>query len=137
MWSANDAGAVQRVLDGYREYFSTTIAHNTRNIKRLAYTLAVRRSLMAWRTFAIVDTATGELSATKAVRASSGLGLAFVFTGQGAQYCDMGLELLRYPIFEQSLKLSDAFLTSFGCEWSVFGRSPTPSMFGAMTHGPL
>nr|APX44009.1 polyketide synthase [Pestalotiopsis microspora] len=120
VWSANDAGAVQRVLDGYREYFSTTIAHNKRNIERLAYTLAVRRSLMAWRTFAIVDTATGELSAAKAIRASSGLGLAFVFTGQGAQYCDMGLELLRYPVFEESLKLSDAFLTSFGCEWSVF-----------------
>ncbi|KAI1087949.1 putative polyketide synthase [Rostrohypoxylon terebratum] len=126
VWSANDAGAVQRLLDRYREYFSTNIAHNARNIQRLAYTLAVQRSLMAWRSFAVVDTATGELSTAEATRASSGLGLAFVFTGQGAQYCDMGLELLRYPVFEESLKLSDAFLTSFGCKWSVFDEIRNP-----------
>lgn len=122
MWSAPDAGAVRRVLDGYKEYFGAQTAGNASKLERLAYTLAERRSVMAWRSFAVVDADTRQLSAAEATRASSNGGIAFVFTGQGAQHVGMGLELLRYPIFEASLKRSDEILASQGCEWSLFGK---------------
>ncbi|KAH8889473.1 hypothetical protein GQ53DRAFT_869901 [Thozetella sp. PMI_491] len=120
VWSAADAGAIRRMLASYQVYFETHTAGDARKLEQLAYTLATRRSLMAWRSFAVVDAKTRELTATTAVRVSSGGGIAFVFTGQGAQYAGMGLELLRYPIFEESLKRSNEVLASLGCEWSIF-----------------
>ncbi|RYC59250.1 hypothetical protein CHU98_g6953 [Xylaria longipes] len=120
VWSAADAGAVQRMLDAYQVYFRTHTAGDASKLEQLAYTLAMRRSIMAWRSFAVVDAETRELSASKPVRASSGGGIAFVFTGQGSQHVGMGLELLRYPIFKASFKRSDEVLASFGCEWSLF-----------------
>ncbi|RWA08359.1 hypothetical protein EKO27_g6749 [Xylaria grammica] len=120
VWSAADASAVQRMLDAYQVYFHTHTSGDSNKLEQLAHTLAMRRSIMAWRSFAVVDAETRELSAARAVRASSSGGIAFVFTGQGAQYVGMGLELLQYPIFKASLKRSDEVLASFGCEWSLF-----------------
>lgn len=122
VWSAADSGAIKRMVDAYEAYFRTQIAGDASKVHQLAYTLAMRRSLMSWRSFAVVDAETREISATKAVRCSSGLGLAFVFTGQGAQYPGMGLELLQYPLFEASLKRSDQYFANFGCVWSLFSK---------------
>ncbi|KAI0965030.1 fatty acid synthase S-acetyltransferase [Xylaria arbuscula] len=120
VWSAADVAAIQRMLEAYQEYFRTRVAGNDSKLDQLAHTLAMRRSIMAWRSFSLVDADTYKFSATKAVRASTGGGICFVFTGQGAQYVGMGLELLRYSVFEASLKRSDEILASFGCEWSLF-----------------
>ncbi|KAJ0123078.1 Polyketide synthase [Diaporthe amygdali] len=48
------------------------------------------------------------------------LSLIFLFTGQGAQYVRMGLELMHYPVFSQSLKHSGDYLKkSLGCKWDL------------------
>ncbi|KAI0100989.1 fatty acid synthase S-acetyltransferase [Nemania sp. FL0031] len=119
-WSAADAGAARRTIDAYQAYFTAHVAGNVGKLEQLAHTLATRRSIMSWRSFAIVDAEDRQLSPTKAVRAGPGGTIAFVFTGQGAQYADMGLELLRYPVFRTSLQRSDDALASIGCEWSLF-----------------
>ncbi|KUI64108.1 Lovastatin diketide synthase LovF [Cytospora mali] len=122
VWSAADAGAVQRMLSAYRDYFNAHITGNDSKLNQLAFTLGTRRSIMPWRTFGIADSETTELSAAKAVRTSSSPtdAIAFVFTGQGAQYAGMGLDLLQYAVFQSSLKRSDDILASLGCEWSLF-----------------
>ncbi|TGJ80280.1 hypothetical protein E0Z10_g8483 [Xylaria hypoxylon] len=120
VWSAADAGAVRRMIEAYQAYFITHTAGDVGKLEQLAHTLAMRRSIMSWRSFAIVDAETRELSVMKAVRATSVGAIAFVFTGQGAQYAGMGLELLQYPVFKASLQRSDDALTSIGCEWSLF-----------------
>lgn len=51
--------------------------------------------------------------------------LAFVFTGQGAQWARMGLGLMHYPAFQQSLKSADAYLKKLGSDWSVLGEFDT------------
>jgi hypothetical protein len=82
---------------------------------------------MPWRTFAVVDGVDGnggptQLTPTVPVRASSEKGsIGFIFTGQGAQYVGMGLELLQYPIFESSLRASGQIFASLGAEWSIRG----------------
>lgn len=96
-------------------------------LDQLAYTLAVRRSQLSWRAFSVVDAATSTteksgLEVSNPVRSSSQNGLAFIFTGQGAQYTGMGLALLRYPVFEQTLRRLDGILASLGCTWSLFGK---------------
>ncbi|KAK3933755.1 thiolase-like protein [Diplogelasinospora grovesii] len=60
------------------------------------------------------------LSAAKPVRSSGEAGLAFVFTGQGAQYADMGWDLIhQYPLFAESLERIGEIYSSLGCEWDL------------------
>lgn len=47
--------------------------------------------------------------------------VAFVFTGQGAQYHQMGAELSRYEVFAQTLTNADELLARFGAGWSLTG----------------
>lgn len=47
--------------------------------------------------------------------------IAFVFTGQGVQYHQMGVELSRYEVFAQTLRSADQQLARFGAGWSLKG----------------
>lgn len=131
-WSAADAGALKRMIKSYEGYVSAMDCTNTMT-DRLAYTLAVRRSLLPWRAFSVVQPTTisqnAEMPSTLHLHASVPVRasverkcMAFVFTGQGAQYEAMGLGLLVYPVFRKSLDRSSAIFATFGCQWSLLGK---------------
>ncbi|KAI0857122.1 hypothetical protein F4860DRAFT_367760 [Xylaria cubensis] len=137
VWTAADRNALERVLQLYSHYVHEKVHGDGNKLSELAYTLGARRSIMPWRAFAILDpiqsgNINGEhqndvksrphLTPETLSRASNeDLSAAFVFTGQGAQYPGMGLELVKhYPIFLESLKCSDKALAKLGCEWSIF-----------------
>lgn len=127
VWSAADNKAIQRLIEEYRVFYNISGSSQPHKLDQLAYTLAGRRSLLSWRTFAVVDAATNTtessgLDVANPVHSSSQNGLAFIFTGQGAQYTGMGLALLRYPVFEQTLRRLDGILASLGCTWSLLGE---------------
>lgn len=92
----------------------------------LADTLARQRSLMAWRSFAVVDSLSdlrdlqSKLSQPK--RSGKSANATFVFTGQGAQYYQMGIELCNFPVFEASLRRSEAAFHELGSTWSLLGK---------------
>ncbi|KAH7413553.1 hypothetical protein DE146DRAFT_626698 [Phaeosphaeria sp. MPI-PUGE-AT-0046c] len=133
VWSAADAASLQRMLHVYQDFYKRSIHHDADRLNRLCYTLATRRSVMSWRTFAVVsppDDAAEDSSSNTDVatvlvteqprRASNETGtIAFVFTGQGAQYSGMGVELVRYQVFKYSVAKSDRYLARIGCHWSV------------------
>lgn len=134
IWSAADAGATNRTLQAYQSYYDAYVINNYPKLDQLAYTLGTRRSLMPWRTFAVVNGVNGnsrppQLPSAPPVRASpEKVSIGLVFTGQGAQYAGMGLELLQYPVFESSLRTSDETFAGLGAEWSLLGKSlPTSS----------
>ena len=90
----------------------------------LAYTLAEKSSHLPWRSFVVGDSPERLLAALKTTkvewtRAVSSPTVAFVFTGQGAQWVGMGRELLSFPQFYESLKAADKYLRSLGASWSV------------------
>jgi acyl transferase domain-containing protein len=126
VWSGADQKSAERVTLDYREYYKTKILGNPSSLNDLAITLSQRRSHMPWRSYALAGhephSRDGAFSATKPIRSSPKPKLAFVFTGQGAQYAHMGLGLLRYPVFKETLKQVDAAYRDFGCTWSVFGK---------------
>ena len=136
VFSASDPGAIQRMVSDYENYFHSRIAGHSQMLAQFAYTLAARRSIMPWRTFALMDATYGIVGGEeqdiiippsfpifRPARASTEKNsIAFVFTGQGAQHAGMGLELMQYNAFGESLRKSNDILTSLGCEWSIFGK---------------
>jgi acyl transferase domain-containing protein len=133
VWSAKDANALAQMVEKYERYYLSHIAGQRDKLRQLTYTLATRRTFLPWRSYAIVqgDNVSSStplhdfsLSSTKPTRLpTAASGAAWIFTGQGAQYMGMGLDLLRYPLFEQTLRKCDAFFKTFGCQWSLFGNS--------------
>ncbi|KAJ0117477.1 hypothetical protein J7T55_003893 [Diaporthe amygdali] len=124
VWSAKDEATLTKMLQDHEQYFTTNIYGSAPRLEKLAYTLAARRSVMNWRCYSVVSTDMSaenpaRLQPSRGVRPSREKGLAFVFTGQGAQYARMGLELLQYPVFESSLAKADSFYHQLGAEWSI------------------
>lgn len=125
IWSAQDQGAAKRMLDNYAQYYHEHIAGDPGRLNQLSYTLAKRRSAMVWRSFAIADEAANEpIKQSTPVRVTADTtGIAFVFTGQGAQYAGMGIGLMDYPVFAKSILASETIFRKLGAPWSLIGMS--------------
>ncbi|KAI1127899.1 hypothetical protein F5Y10DRAFT_242011 [Nemania abortiva] len=124
IWSASDENALKRMIREYGVYYMSRTYNSQTNLDQLAHTLATRRSELSWRGYAVIDsshvvTDKEPFPMRKPVRASIRKGLAFVFTGQGAQYAKMGLELLKYSEFKTALLDASKVLESLGCAWSI------------------
>lgn len=129
VWSAEDEGVLGRMIDAYSQYaHSLKIPQEEESafLGELAQMLSEKRSQLSWRAYSVVDSLSAlralPASASKPVHTTRSLALGYIFTGQGAQYYGMGRQLITYPVFENSLRLCDDALRSFGCPWSVFGR---------------
>lgn len=135
IWSAADQSAAQRMVASYQSYFQENIIGDEDKLAQLAYTLAARRSVHPWRTYSVVgtrdtianssidDADITPVSVSRPVRAATeDISISFVFTGQGAQYPGMGLELLQYSAFAESLHKSDAIFKTLGSDWSITGK---------------
>ncbi|CAM1502592.1 Fc.00g073680.m01.CDS01 [Cosmosporella sp. VM-42] len=127
--SSHDEDGVLRARDTYIEYLSSRLAKAELKLEEglfledLSYTLASKRTHHAWRSFSIAKSQTGLQTSfnqmQKPTRAKSEPRLAFLFTGQGAQWPAMGMELMAYPAFQQSLLDADQYLNELGCSWSL------------------
>lgn len=91
----------------------------------LSYTLGERRSKLDWAVAHVAsdyEELLQKLSApdVAATRSSKKARVGFVFTGQGAQWPRMGLELMKYTTFRVSVQEADDYLTQhLDCPWSV------------------
>lgn len=95
------------------------------DLRDLSYTLACRRSQFKWRKAYVASDLTqltaalSEPKVTK-TRAAPSAKIAFVFTGQGAQWAGMGAELIASsPTFQHSIEESSRILKDLGCEWDL------------------
>ncbi|KAF2464412.1 uncharacterized protein BDR25DRAFT_381212 [Lindgomyces ingoldianus] len=92
-------------------------------LQSLAFTLSDRRTIHPWK--AIVAASSGQdlISRLKAVKFTNNpppKNLGFVFTGQGAQWCGMGKELIcGSPRFRKSLELCGAAVRQVGASFDV------------------
>ncbi|TGO80363.1 hypothetical protein BELL_0009g00470 [Botrytis elliptica] len=119
VWSAFEETCAQRMSDLYSNF----IREENPCIDDLAHTQAVRRNHFQWRSFIVTrqhdSTKFEALEPIKPIRANKEQRIAFIFTGQGAQYLGMGRELISFQTFKDSLKDSDRCLNSLGCTWSI------------------
>ncbi len=126
VWSAADEAGLTRLSKTYSAHFKTLSLSPDRQseyVSDLAYTLAVRRSALPWKSFAVTRSLSqlqnAGVSLPKALRSSKKLRLGYVFTGQGAQFAGMGRELLAYPVYKETLQRAELYLHDIGCPWSL------------------
>lgn len=123
--SAADEDGPARVAKALSDYLKTD-AGRTHDLQDILRTLSANRTHHPWRTFGMVDqTGVSDLvvgeTLPPAVRAGHIAPLLhFLFTGQGAQWPRMGLELLQFEPFLRALEQADTYLRQeLGCEWSL------------------
>lgn len=91
LYSANTADSLQKQVTNSRAH----IAEHAKLSEDIAYTLAMRRDHLPHRAFDIV--VDGQVQTSQAASKAPGTApdLVLVFTGQGAQWPQMGIELLK------------------------------------------
>ena len=128
VFSSKYQGGMQRMTQSYAKAllspeFAGQLEH--RILEDLSYTLTSRRSHLDFNGFCVASTMkdlVAQLSeglATIKKSHQKHSNLVFVFTGQGAQWPAMGVELLQNPVFEQSICNSQQYLADLGCAWRI------------------
>ena len=129
VFSAFDNGSAKRQLEKLCVHLSNRQGSDAADfLDNLAFTLCERRSVLPWKVAFHAPSMPGLIEAMssdilKVTKQPKAKTLGFVFTGQGAQWYAMGLELItQYPIFGTSLALADTILKKLGAPWSLLGK---------------
>jgi acyl transferase domain-containing protein len=126
--SAADEDGVRRTAALIEEAIRRPGCDNFVYLQNLAYTLSTKRSILAWRAYAVGATSESLQASLHSppvspVRPSLPPIIHFVFTGQGAQWPAMGLGLMvRFDAFRKSLEWSDNYFRSLGSAWSLISK---------------
>nr|ALQ32738.1 putative polyketide synthase [Fusarium anthophilum] len=126
VFSSNDQEGAKRNAHCILTYLETTKLTTRHGFTSdLAYTLYSKRTPLPWKAFAVASTVSDLSQSLEmnpvAVRSSPSFvpRVALVFTGQGAQYFQMGKSLSSYKVFQDSLLRSESILKKLGCPWSI------------------
>ncbi|KAF4208764.1 hypothetical protein CNMCM8927_008713 [Aspergillus lentulus] len=125
--SAHSKTALDARMNAIRSY----LAFRPQALADVAYTLGVRRDHLSHRSFTIVNS-DGEILDEEAkschvANTSLSPSLVFAFSGQGAQWAGMGVELIRtFPSFQRDIQLMDQILQQLQSPpaWSIEGKPP-------------
>ncbi|KAJ9252219.1 hypothetical protein DTO207G8_4834 [Paecilomyces variotii] len=118
LFTANSAKSITRVVDNCKEW----IEKNPDKISDLAYTLARRREHLPHRAYAIVTNGGIEsVSQPANLKSTKAPNVVMIFTGQGAQWPQMGRELLQSnKTFKASIRALDAHLQTISGEKPLY-----------------
>lgn len=123
--SARSKKAVIAVIKGIRKWVSERHHNTSSRFQDLEYTLSCRRSMMPYRFSFVADDNLELFSATEneidhqIQRIPPSIRIAFLFTGQGAQWYAMGRELMSNSTFRESFMTSNKILQDFGASWNL------------------
>ena len=111
LYSANSLESLQQMTETYNNF----IEQNPKKISDLACTLANGREHLPHRTFAIASSDGATTTSPMTKIAPAALNLVMAFTGQGAQWPQMGRDLMQWnSVFRDSIRSLDRFLSTLG-----------------------
>lgn len=133
--SSFDQTSSESQIHRLRDYLKTKrVVEDEEFLDKLAYTLNERRTNFTWKAAfsgGSVEELVQTLNNVKPKRSNKRPTICFVFTGQGAQWCGMGKELLdTYPVFGEVIDKITAYLAFLNAPFSVreeLTRDPTDS----------
>ncbi|KAL8696122.1 MAG: hypothetical protein Q9224_002961, partial [Gallowayella concinna] len=128
LFSASDKEGLKRAKRSLTEHLESkkdnSSSSNQAYLASLAYTLS-QKTTHQWSTFGVAESLERLLEHLKddkaavVKRSSEHLRIGYVFTGQGAQWPQMGTELMMYAAFRESIDAADDFLRhDCNCPWS-------------------
>ncbi|KAI0199508.1 putative polyketide synthase [Astrocystis sublimbata] len=108
VFSAGSNTSLERIADDHEKYLQV---HGEDALEDMSYTLIERREHLKLRSFCVTDGSSPFKLAPATKPSATSSDVAFVFTGQGAQWVHMGRELMReYPSFRESMRSMDRHL---------------------------
>ncbi|KAL8387382.1 hypothetical protein RB595_009943 [Gaeumannomyces hyphopodioides] len=129
VFSAHEKGRVGVVVRSHAPYFRKKITQEDSSdiMDRYEHTLLQRRSRLEYRAYFISRNredlvkklSTGAVGTVIQSPRDTNIRLAFVFSGQGAQWWAMGRELLDYPVFQESIEAACRYI------YETLGGSPS------------
>ncbi|KAJ5533539.1 Acyl transferase/acyl hydrolase/lysophospholipase [Penicillium frequentans] len=127
VFSTYDKGGIDRMATKWTSFLQTRLNSNQdESLLSIARTMGIRRSKLPFRSFAVADSQSQLCEALKKglpefprASRSTNSNLAFIFTGQGAQWAGMGQSLFKLPVFAQSMARSQEILSDIGCSWDL------------------
>jgi zearalenone synthase (highly reducing iterative type I polyketide synthase) len=127
--NSQDQDGLKRQRGSLADFLESQIPVNNEEalLRDLSFTLSEKRSQLEWRTYEIASSIDGlilclrdETTANPAVRRSPSPRIGFVFTGQGSQWAGMGIDLLEYTVFRESIEQADLYLRDhLKSGWSI------------------
>ncbi|XRM46506.1 hypothetical protein ABZX51_009537 [Aspergillus tubingensis] len=127
VFSANTKESLEKMIANYE----TWVQKNPDRVTDLAFTLANRREHLSHRAFAVAGT-TGSITPSLPLKAGKPPNIVMVFTGQGAQWPEMGCCLLQspsYPVFRKTIQALDAHLQTLdhAPDWRIEDELQKPA----------
>jgi acyl transferase domain-containing protein len=130
VWSAGDSDGIARLFSAYRSHFRA-VADSEDYVRALASTLFRKRTLLSWRAFATASSVKELMEKMdrplSSIQSNPDRKLAFVFTGQGANWLGMGKELWAYPVFRECVEQAKLYLERLQDSTNLDTISPKPS----------
>ena len=126
LMSASTSSVLKKRVESYSKYCD----EHTEALSDLSYTLACRREHYRWRTFAICSENEQFQIAPSVKTPMNAGGVTMVFSGQGAQWAQMGLELMSDNAdFSRAINSMDQILKGLKCppDWSIETELKIPS----------
>lgn len=121
LFSGPSPRLLTRQIEAYENY---CLAHSNRAVD-VAYTRAIRCKALDHRAFSIFSQGKFISISNHVKLPSSPPQLTLIFTGQGAQWAGMGVELIEaYPSVKKDLEMMDNILSGIvqPPSWSILGE---------------
>ncbi|KAI6770702.1 hypothetical protein HG531_009557 [Fusarium graminearum] len=134
VFSANGTDSLRQMITNYENYAEK----NPEKIDDLAFTLGHKREYLPHRAFAVASPL-GPITVSPVSKVGNKPNIIMVFTGQGAQWPQMGSDLMhspQFPTFRKAIAALDAHLHSLedGPDWTIeeeLQKSPKISRLGS------
>lgn len=138
-FSAKTLDAVEELRLCYLTHFRSNPGPTAPSLRDFAYTSTARRQLHPYRvsiTADSIDTLTSSLKSAVPSQVVPVKRVAFVFSGQGAQYLGMGAQLYwTNEVFRRHVHECQRILEGFGFNTMIKWISSSPSASGPLTSG--